>query len=128
MRTLLFSVPFLIVVSAMACAQPAVAPVGNMVLSPPSVTPPPEARASDYLHAAQNALAARRYNEAQDALEMAQTRLLDRSVPLGQTHNPSDNPIVAQITQALQALAAQDRATCMQLIQTAIGSTTVQGF
>jgi hypothetical protein len=28
----------------------------------------------------------------QQSLEMAQTRLLDRSVPMGQTNNPSDNP------------------------------------
>jgi hypothetical protein len=28
----------------------------------------------------------------QQSLEMAQTWLLDRLVPLGQTNNPSDNP------------------------------------
>ena len=78
------------------------------------------ASAPDYLAAAQNALAAGRTGEAQQALEMAQTRLLDRSVPLFQTNTPSGNPAVAQISQALQALAAGDRQNCMQLIQAAI--------
>ena len=44
-------------------------------------------RPSDYLRAAQGALAAGRIAEAQEALEMAQTRMLDRSVPLGQTND-----------------------------------------
>jgi hypothetical protein len=70
-----------------------------------------------YLRAAEGALATGRTGEAQQALEMAQTRLLDRSVPLGQTSNPSDNPAVRQISRALQALAAGDRAGCMSAIQ-----------
>ena len=80
----------------------------------------PNASAVDYLRAAQSALAARQTGEAQQALEEAQTRLLDRSVPYGQTDAPSANPAVQQITQALHALAAGDRARCMQLIQAAI--------
>jgi len=78
------------------------------------------ASAPDYLDAARNALAAGRTGEAQQALEMAQTRLLDRSVPLFQTNTPSANPAVAQISQALQALAAGDSQRCMQLIQAAM--------
>jgi hypothetical protein len=80
----------------------------------------PNASAADYLRAAQSALAAGRTGETQQALEEAQTRLLDRSVPYGQTNNPSDNPGVAQIAQALHALSAGDQARCMQLIQSAI--------
>ena len=83
---------------------------------------------SGFLKAAQSALAAGRTGQAQQALEMAQTRLLDRSVPIGQTNNPSDNPSVRQTSQALQALAAHDRGTCMQLIEAAIGSTSAQGL
>lgn len=94
----------------------------------PSPIVPEGARVSDYLRAAQNALAAGRVGEAEEALEMAQTRMLDRSVPLGQTNNPSDNLTVGQISQARQALTARDRATCMQLIQAAIGSATGQGL
>ena len=47
-----------------------------------------------YLHAAQSALAAGRTGEAQQSLEMAQTRLLDRSVPYGQTNTPIRNPAI----------------------------------
>ena len=82
------------------------------------------ANAVDYLRAAQNALQAGRTGEAQQSLEMAQTRLLDRSVPMGQTNNPSDNPAVSQVSQALKALAAGDRMQTMQLIQSAIPAAT----
>ncbi len=41
-----------------------------------------------------------------------------------QTNNPSDNPAVTQISQALRALAAGDRAQTMQLIQSAIPAAT----
>jgi hypothetical protein len=114
--------------SSSALAQPS-APGANTVLAPlPSPNLPPGQRPSDYLHAAQSALAAGRTGEAQEALEMAQTRMLDRSVPMGQTNNQSDNPTIVQIAQARQALAARDRATCLQLIQAAIGSATAQGL
>ena len=74
----------------------------------------------DYLRAAQTALAAGQTGEAQQALEMAQTRMLDRSVAYGQTGTPTDNPAVSQTRDALHALAAGDRAQAMQLIQSAI--------
>jgi hypothetical protein len=92
------------------------------VIAPNLPSPPigPNAGPVDYLRAAQSALQANRTGEAQQSLEMAQTRLLDRSVPMGQTNNPSDNPAVTQVTQALKALAAGDRAQTMQLIQSAI--------
>ena len=82
------------------------------------------ANAVDYLQAAQASLRAGRTGEAQQSLEMAQTRLLDRSVAHGQTDNPSDNPAVMQISQALKALAAGDRAQTMQLIQSTIPMAT----
>jgi hypothetical protein len=114
--------------STVALAQP-FPHTGNTVLAPlPSPNLPQGDKPSDYLRAAEGALAAGHNREAQQALEMAQTRMLDRSVPLGQTNNPSDNPTNGQISQALQALAAHDRATSMQLIQTAITSATAQGM
>jgi hypothetical protein len=90
----------------------------------PSPVVGPNANSVDYLRAAQAALRAGRTGEAQQSLEMAQTRLLDRSVPQAQTDNPSDNPAVTQIRQALRALAAGDRAQTMQLIDSAIPSAT----
>ena len=72
----------------------------------PSPVLGPDAGPVDYLRAAQASLQAGRTGEAQQSLEMAQTRLLDRSVPLGQTNTPSGNPAVTQVSQALRALAA----------------------
>jgi hypothetical protein len=45
-------------------------------------------------------------------------------VVMGQTNNPSDNPAVSQISQALKALAHGDRAQTMQLIQSTIPMAT----
>jgi hypothetical protein len=86
----------------------------------PSPAVGPNASPVELLQAAQNSLSAGRTGETQQALEMAQTRLLDRSVAQGRTYSPSGNPAVAQISQALRALAAGDRAQTMQLIQAAM--------
>ncbi len=123
MRTLSLAAVLMIGLSAAAMAQQ------SQVLQPlPSPSLPDGSRPSDYLRAAQGALAAGRTAEGENALEMAQTRMLDRSVPLGQTGNPSDNPTITQITLARQALAANDRATSLQAIQAAIASATAQGL
>ena len=93
----------------------------------PNLPSPPvgsNANSVDYLRAAQSALQGGRTGEAQQSLEMAQTRLLDRSVVMGQTNNPSENPAVSQISQALKALAHNDRAQTMQLIQSTIPMAT----
>jgi hypothetical protein len=125
MRILVLSAILLTGVSAAALAQAA----RGTVLPPlPEPSLPEGSRPSDYLRAAQGELAAGRTREVESALEMAQTRILDRSVPLGQTGNPSDNPTIGQITQARQALAAHDRTACLQLVQAAIASATAQGM
>lgn len=90
----------------------------------PSPALGPNATPAEYLRAARSALQSGRTGEAQQSLEMAQTRLLDRSVPMGQTNTPDSNSAVNQITQALQALASGDRAQTMQLIDSAIPSAT----
>jgi hypothetical protein len=93
MRALVFSFSLLISVSAAALAQPAAA--AGIVLPPLPMPDLPEgAKPSDALRAAQGALATGRLGEAEEALEMAETRMLDRSVPLGHTDNPSANPTV----------------------------------
>ena len=93
----------------------------------PAPALPDNARASEFLRAAQGALAAGRTGEAQQALEMAQTRLLDRSVPLGQTNDPSNDTAVRQISAALRALSDSDRAGSMQQIQSAMASAAAGG-
>ena len=131
MRSIVLSVARLFVLSVAVLTQPAVMAASSaQVPQPPLRSPdlPEGSRPSDYLRAAQSALAAGRMGEAREAMEMAQTRMLDRSVPLGQTNDPSGNPTVGQIAEARQALAPRDRATSMQLLQTAIDSATAQGL
>lgn len=72
------------------------------------------------LLAARAALAAGRTGQAQEAMERAQTRLLDRATPLFQTDRPSTNPAVAEISAALRALGAGDRAGAMRGIDAAM--------
>jgi hypothetical protein len=138
MRALVLSVPlFVALTSGVLADNPTSTSPSNITTQDMQSTvapalPSPDVqdgtKPSSILRAAEGALAAGRTGEAQEALEMAQTRLLDRSVALGQTNNPSANPAVGEISRALQALAAQDRMTCIQLIQTAIESATAQGL
>jgi hypothetical protein len=87
-------------------------------LPPPLVGPDASPRA--FLLAARDALAAGRTGAAQEALERAQTRLLDRSVPLFQTDTPDRSPLVDQISAALHALGARDWQRAMQIIDATI--------
>ena len=72
------------------------------------------------LAAARSALGTGRTGQAQEALERAQTRLLDRDTPLFQTNVPSNHPAVSHITTALRALGAGDRTTAMLAIEAAL--------
>jgi hypothetical protein len=83
----------------------------------------PNAGPSAYLQAAQSALAANETGRAQEALEDAETALLDRSVPQGAVSEPDQNPAVRNVNQALHALAAHDNAQAMNLIQQTIPMT-----
>jgi hypothetical protein len=47
---------------------------------------------------------------------MAQTRLLSRVVDAGKESVPSQNLAVTQISEAINALAANDRMTCLRYI------------
>lgn len=82
----------------------------------PSPDVPPDAPYTAYLKAARSALVTNQTGKAQEALERAQTRLLDRSVPLGKTNQPSTDPRVAVISKALQALGNNDRAGALSAV------------
>jgi hypothetical protein len=86
----------------------------------PSPDLSPGSTPADFLRAARGALATGRTGEAQQAMEMGMTRLLDRSTPLFQTNQPSQNPAVAKVSEALQALGAGDRSRSMQALEAAI--------
>jgi hypothetical protein len=87
-------------------------------LPSPPVAPdsPPEA----YLRAARGALAAGQTGEAQQSLEMAETRLLDRSVPYDAAGVAIHDPRLAIIEQARRALATGDRAGAIGFIDQAM--------
>ncbi len=91
-------------------------------IAPVLPTPPGAEHASpeQLLGIAQNALRRGQTGAAQQALEMAETRSLDRSTSPGMANSPDQNPMVSQINQALQALGNHDNAGAMQAIQQAM--------
>lgn len=96
----------------------------HTIWSPQLPVPPIGRNASpaQFLHQAQVALANRRTGEAQEALERAETRLLDRSTMPGAANTPDGAPSIHLITQALDALGRghlqQARAAVGQAMQT----------
>ncbi len=69
-----------------------------------------------FLDSAQRALTLGRTGEAQEALERAESRLLDRSVAPSRAGAPSGQADVARVSEARRALAAGDRARAQQII------------
>jgi len=76
----------------------------------------------DYLAAARDALASGRTGLAQQSLEMAETRLLDRSVPQFQTNDRINDPMVQRIDQALHALGDGNAQRARQIIESTLAS------
>lgn len=90
--------------------------------------PTPDADDPDrLLAAAQNALSRGRTGEAQEALERAETRLLDRSTPSGAASTPISEPRIDAIRQALSSLGSGDRAGAKAAITTAMGQPATSG-
>ena len=79
------------------------------------------ATADSYLQAAQSALQAHKTGEAQQALEMAETRLLDRSTPVNAADQPDQDAAVQQVANARKALATGDTQGASSAIQMAMG-------
>ncbi len=79
-----------------------------------------DATTRQYLTAARNALASGRSGEAQEALERAETRLLDRSVAPSQVADAIHGPGVEDISAARQRLAAGDIGGAIQTIDAAL--------
>jgi hypothetical protein len=78
-----------------------------------------EASADDYLQNARDALMRGRTGEAQEALERAQTRLMeDRQMSNGRV----DNDAIQRISDARQALASHNRAHAEELIDAAMNT------
>lgn len=100
-----------------------IGPAGTRSSIAPTLPTPaagPEAGPRELLASARASLIAGRTGLAQQSLEMAETRLLDRSVPQGMTNYPSDSPIVAQIRDARFALGSGDSSRAILLIDQAM--------
>ena len=89
-------------------------------LPPPAVGE--DAASRDYLRSARASLVAGHTGQAQQSLEMAETRALDRSVPQGQTDTPSHSQLISRIRDARHALGGGDSAQTIQLIDLALSS------
>jgi hypothetical protein len=90
----------------------------SSVIAPRLPTPSAGEDASPraFLQSAQRALTLGHTGEAQEALERAESRLLDRTVAPSRANQPSAQPVVAQVGDARRALAAGDRATTQRLL------------
>jgi hypothetical protein len=86
-----------------------------------------DATADAYLGDAERALKAHRTGEAQQALEMAETRLLDRSTLATNADQPAHNPQVEQISMARQALGHGDSKGATNDIKLALASNADAG-
>ena len=89
--------------------------------SPSLPTPPvdPNSAPIAFIRAAQSAIAAGRTGEAQEAIERAESRALDRSTRPSMAGQPSRQGLVQVLAQARQTLASGDKAGTMQLLQRA---------
>ena len=88
------------------------------------VLPSPPIPSSDppqtFLYAARRAVEAGRTGEAQEALERAETRLLDRVEPASPSAGPYNRQVVADIASARRSLAARDRSAAVVAIDDAL--------
>jgi hypothetical protein len=76
----------------------------------------------DYLRTARASLVAGHTGQAQQSLEMAETRALDRSVPQGRTDAASNSRLVARIHDARHALGIGNSSEAIELIDLALSS------
>lgn len=75
-----------------------------------------------FLVDARRALANGRTGQAQEAMERAETRLLDRSVAPSSIGVPTENRLAAMIEQARHAVGDGDRARAMQILDATLAA------
>jgi len=88
------------------------------IIAPRLPAPPVAENAGprQYLMAARAALQRGRTGEAQEALERAEARMLDRSVPAMRADQPIQGPRVSEVSQAREALGHGNIAGAIQII------------
>ena len=77
-----------------------------------------------FLREAQTALNSRQSGRAQEALERAETAMLQRSVPVDQAGTPDQSPDVMQVETARKALASGDMASAKKAVAAAMTTGT----
>jgi hypothetical protein len=95
---------------------------GMIVSALPAPSLSLDATSRDYLRAARAALAAGHTGEAQQSLEMAETRVLGGSTAPDLAKLQNDDPKVTQIRDALHALGVGDRGHAIQMIDIALNN------
>lgn len=100
------------------------ATASRSIIATPLPAPPlpPGSPSLAYLQAARSALARGRTGETQEALERAETRLLDRSVDPAAADRPDTQRAVLDIGVARQALAGRDRFAASRAIDDAMAA------
>jgi hypothetical protein len=93
---------------------------GDLATSLPA--PPATDDIQTLLLDARQSLQAGRTGEAQEALERAETRALDRSVPAGTEREVATGPVVRAASAAREALAAGNVAGAISIIDAALPS------
>jgi hypothetical protein len=91
-------------------------------IAPQLPVPAPDASPHQYLLDAQQALGKNQTGAAQEALERAETRLLDRSTAPDAAGAPDSGPMTQQIHLALEALAHNDLNGANQAIASALSA------
>ena len=88
-------------------------------LAPPLPLPAAgeDATPMDYLRSARAAILANRTGEAQEALERAEARLLDRDVDPRRANEAASDQSVRDLAQARAALSSGDRGRTLELIE-----------
>jgi len=137
MRTLLLASAAMLCLSGAAFAQNSSSPMSGKssnisgsdtrsTVAPRFATPAAD-NPDQLLMAAQNALSRGRTGEAQEALERAETRLLDRSTLASDAGTPISGPRIDAIRQALSSLGSGDRAGAKAAITTAMSHPATGG-
>ena len=122
---------FGVVVAVTAMAQPAsnITPSDTRSTIAPKLPGPAVSADSgprEYLQAARDALAGNRTGEAQEALERAEARVLDRSTAPTAT-GPDQRPMVQRISDAREALGRGDKAGAERIIDEALAAPSHMG-
>lgn len=90
--------------------------------TPPAPSVPPGASVAVLLRSADESLSAHQTGTADEALERAETNILQRGVVASQANTPSADPVVAQIEQARQQIGAHDNQGASATIQSILAS------